>query len=70
MLSHPCQVVENVFEAGAAAVTIHGRTMEQRYRKAADWQLLRRVASGSPAPIIGNGDIMTQYEVMPDPGNW
>ena len=65
-----CQVVENVFEAGAAAVTIHGRTMEQRYRKAADWQLLQRVASGSPAPIIGNGDILTQYEVISGPCQW
>ena len=62
-----CQVVENVFQAGAAAVTIHGRTMEQRYRKAADWQLLQQVAGGSPAPIIGNGDILTQYEVSPKP---
>ena len=52
-----------MFEAGAAAVTVHGRTMEQRYRKAADWQLLQRVANGQPAPIIGNGDILTHYEV-------
>ena len=55
------QVVEEVAAGGAAAVTIHGRTMEQRYRKAADWRLLREVAASSPVPVTGNGDILTHY---------
>ena len=31
-------------EAGASAVTVHGRTMNQRYCKAADWSTIAEVA--------------------------
>ena len=49
--------------AGAAAVTIHGRTQEQRYKRAADWGAIERVAAANPAlPIIGNGDALTHWE--------
>jgi len=49
-------------EAGAAAITIHGRTREQRYSKAADWDLIGRVAAERGIPVVGNGDILTHYE--------
>ena len=39
--------------AGAAAVAIHGRTMEQRYKKAADWGLIADVAERTGVPVIG-----------------
>lgn len=50
--------------AGAAAVTIHGRSSEQRYTKSADWGLIARTAEDFSVPVIGNGDILTHYEVM------
>lgn len=50
--------------AGAAAVLIHGRTQEQRYNKAANWDLITRVAGAASVPIIGNGDVLTLFEVM------
>lgn len=49
-------------EAGAAAVTIHARTREQRYSKAADWDLIGRVAAERGIPVVGNGDILTHFE--------
>ena len=49
-------------ESGAAAIAIHGRTREQRYGKAADWDLIGRVAAERGVPVIGNGDILTHYE--------
>lgn len=49
--------------AGAAAVTIHGRSSEQRYTKSADWGLIERSAEDYSVPVIGNGDILTHYEV-------
>ena len=49
-------------EAGASAITIHGRTREQRYSKAADWDLIGRVAAERGVPVVGNGDILTHYE--------
>eukprot|EP00854_Cymbomonas_tetramitiformis_P007884 gene7884-9361_t len=48
--------------AGAVAVTVHGRTMEQRYRKPADWALIEQVAAAVSIPVVGNGDILTHYE--------
>ena len=49
-------------QAGAAAVTLHPRTREQRYTKAADWQLVSQLASERSIPVIGNGDILTWHE--------
>jgi tRNA-dihydrouridine synthase 3 len=49
-------------EGGADAIAIHGRTREQRYSKAADWDLVGRVAAERGVPVIGNGDILTCYE--------
>lgn len=49
-------------EAGAAAIAIHGRTREQRYGQAADWELIGRVAAERGVPVVGNGDILTHYE--------
>jgi tRNA-dihydrouridine synthase 3 len=49
-------------EAGAAAITIHGRTREQRYSRAADWDRIGAVAAERGVPVVGNGDILTHYE--------
>ncbi|XP_024898950.1 tRNA-dihydrouridine(47) synthase [NAD(P)(+)]-like [Pteropus alecto] len=47
---------------GAALVTLHGRSREQRYTKLADWQYIEQcVAVASPMPLFGNGDILS-YE--------
>ncbi len=47
-----------VQDAGADALTIHGRTREQRYRRPADWDRVAEVASELSIPVIGNGDIL------------
>lgn len=49
-------------EAGAAAIAIHGRSREQRYTRAADWDLIGSVAAERSVPVVGNGDILTHYE--------
>jgi tRNA-dihydrouridine synthase 3 len=56
------QVARVCEEGGAAAISIHGRTREQRYSRAADWEIVGRVASERGVPVIGNGDILTHYE--------
>ena len=56
------EVARLVEEAGAAALSVHGRTREQRYTKAADWELIARLVRERTIPIIGNGDILTWYE--------
>jgi tRNA-dihydrouridine synthase 3 len=49
-------------ESGASAITVHGRSREQRYSRAADWDLIGKVAAERRIPVIGNGDILTPYE--------
>jgi tRNA-dihydrouridine synthase 3 len=49
-------------ESGAAALTVHGRTREQRYTRAADWDAIAQIVQERSIPVIGNGDISTWYE--------
>jgi tRNA-dihydrouridine synthase 3 len=47
---------------GVDAVTVHGRTREQRYRRPANWEIISEVASSVSLPVIGNGDILHASE--------
>jgi tRNA-dihydrouridine synthase B len=42
--------------AGAAAVSVHGRTAAQSYSGHSDWELIARVAEAVSIPVFGNGD--------------
>lgn len=45
--------------AGAAAVTVHGRTRSQLYTGKADRDVIRRVVEAVDIPVIANGDVRT-----------
>lgn len=43
--------------AGAAAITIHGRTRQQYYKPPVDYDIIRAVRESVSVPVIANGDI-------------
>lgn len=47
-----------VEEWGASALTLHGRSREQRYTKVADWDYIARCVNTVNIPVFGNGDVM------------
>ena len=57
------EVAQAAVAAGADAVGVHGRTRAQRYRLSARWDLVDQVQQAVEVPVLGNGDILTPWDV-------
>jgi tRNA-dihydrouridine synthase B len=57
-------LARKVQDAGAAAITIHGRTAEQSYSGSADWDLVSRVAHDLRIPVFGSGDCVEPEQIV------
>ncbi len=52
------EILEGAFSCGVAAVTVHGRTVEQGYDGPSNWTFLKEVCSEWPdRTILGSGDL-------------
>jgi nifR3 family TIM-barrel protein len=53
-------ILDGALGLGAAAITVHGRTVKQRYIGPSNWDFLARVKRhAGPATILGSGDLFT-----------
>jgi len=50
------ELARRMEDAGAAAITVHGRTAAQSYSGSSDWDLIERVAGTIGIPVFGSGD--------------
>ena len=51
------EVAKICVSAGAAAITVHGRTRQQYYKPPVDYGIIRAVRESVSVPVIANGDI-------------
>ncbi len=58
------RLAQAVEAAGAAAVTVHGRTKSMLYSGTADWDTIRTVVEAVKIPIIANGDVFDETAAL------
>jgi len=59
--------VEYLMQERPALISLHGRTLRQMYRGAADWSAIARAAAvmkGTETLLFGNGDIHSLHDAM------
>jgi len=58
-------ILDGAFELGAAAVTVHARTVQQRYEGPSDWSFLARVKRHvGDRIVLGSGDLFAAEDCI------
>jgi nifR3 family TIM-barrel protein len=58
-------IARGAFEAGAAAIAVHARSVEQKYTGRADWGFLAEVKRAFPdRTVLGSGDVTNPAEAL------
>jgi len=59
------QIFDGAFARGAAAVTVHGRTVEQRYHGRSCWEFLKHVkCHAGTRTVLGSGDLFSARDCL------
>jgi nifR3 family TIM-barrel protein len=58
------ELARRMEDAGAAALTVHGRTAAQSYSGSSDWGLIDHVASTVGIPVFGSGDCVEPAQLV------
>ena len=60
---------KKLVEAGASALSVHGRTYKQKFGGEADWDPIYKLKDAISVPVIGNGDICSAEDAVKKIGN-
>jgi tRNA-dihydrouridine synthase B len=58
------ELARRMEDAGAAALTVHGRTAAQSYSGSSDWNLIDQVARTVGIPVFGSGDCVEPSQLV------
>jgi tRNA-dihydrouridine synthase B len=58
------ELAKRVEAAGAAAITVHGRTAKQSYSGSADWDVVAGIARSVSIPVFGSGDCVEPEDIV------
>jgi len=58
------ELARRVEDAGAKAITIHGRTAKQSYSGVADWDFVSEIAQTVSIPVFGSGDCIEPDDIV------
>ena len=62
---HFYAIFDGAFALGVAAVTVHGRTVRQRYEGRSSWEFLREVkCHAGDRIVLGSGDLFTAQDCL------
>jgi nifR3 family TIM-barrel protein len=63
---HFFEILDGAIAAGVAGVTVHGRTVMQRYNGPSRWPFLREVVQhvAGRIAVLGSGDLFTAYDCL------
>lgn len=58
-------IFDGAFSRGVAAITVHGRTVQQKYVGPSRWSFLRQVKDHAPhRTVLGSGDLFTAQDCV------
>ena len=58
------ELARRMEDAGAAAISVHGRTAAQSYSGSSDWDLINHVAANLGIPVFGSGDCVEPSQMV------
>ena len=59
------EIFDGAFARGVAAITVHGRTVRQRYEGRCSWEFLREVKQHAGSrTVLGSGDLFTAEDCL------